>query len=52
MKSGVSSYCFNLLFTKNRISMMGAIMEIRYQTEADCFEPLSRFWDSDRDENK
>ena len=26
MKSGVSSYCFNPLFTKNRIFMMEAIM--------------------------
>ena len=52
MKSGVSSYCFNPLFTENQISMMEAITFVGTKTEADCFEPLSRFWDSDRDENQ
>ena len=30
---------------------MEAIEWVGTQTEADCFEPLSRFWDPDRDEN-
>ena len=52
MKLGVSSCCFNPLFTKNRISMMEAIMFVGTKTEAHCFELLSQFWDSGRDENK
>ncbi|MCZ6633974.1 MAG: sugar phosphate isomerase/epimerase [bacterium] len=51
MKAGVCSYCFNPLFTENQITMMEAIEFVGTQTEADCFEPLSRFWDPDRDEN-
>lgn len=29
-----------------------ALIRCSPKTEADCFEPLSQFWDSGRDENK
>ncbi len=51
MKAGVCSYCFNPMFTAGEITVMEAIEFVGSETEADCFEPLTRYWDPDRDEN-
>jgi hypothetical protein len=52
MNAGVCSYCFNKLFLDNEISVPEAIRFVGTETEADCYEPLSRYWDPDRDENE
>ncbi|MBT4139800.1 MAG: sugar phosphate isomerase/epimerase, partial [Candidatus Latescibacteria bacterium] len=50
MKAGVCSYCFNAMLTKNEITLMEIVSFVGKETEADCFEPLTRFWDDKRDE--
>lgn len=50
MNSGVCSYCFNRLFLDKEIDVAGAIRHVAEKTEADCYEPLSRYWDPKRDE--
>jgi sugar phosphate isomerase/epimerase len=50
MKAGVCSYCFNGMLTDNQISLMEIVSFVGKETEADCFEPLTRFWDEGRDE--
>jgi len=49
MKAGVCSYCFNPLITAGKMTMMEAIEFVGKETEAECFEPYSPFWDPDRD---
>lgn len=50
MKAGVCSYCFNKMLTENQITLMDIVAFVGKETEADCFEPLTRFWQPDRDE--
>ena len=50
MKTGVCSYCFNPAFVAGELTMTQATELVGTRTEADCFEPLSRYWDPDRDE--
>ena len=52
MKAGVSSYCFNTMFIAGEITMMEEIEFVGKETVAECFEPLTRFWDPDRDEDE
>ena len=52
MNSGVCSYCFNKPFLAREISVLEAIRFVGTETEADCYEPLSRYWDPERDENE
>ena len=52
MKAGVCSYCFNPMFIAGEITLPEAIAFIGKETDADCFEPLTRFLDPDRDENE
>lgn len=51
MQAGVSCYCFNPLFQSNEITVPEVIDFLGNQTEAECFEPLTRFWDAGRDAN-
>ena len=50
MKAGVCSYCFNKLFLDNKIDVPETIRFVGTETDADCYEPLSRYWDPDCDE--
>lgn len=50
MKAGVCSYCFNPLLTAGKITLLEVVSFVGKETEAECFEPLTRFWDDDRDE--
>lgn len=50
MKAGVCSYCFNGMLTEDEITLMEVVKFVGKETEADCFEPLTRFWAEDRDE--
>jgi sugar phosphate isomerase/epimerase len=50
MKAGVCSYCFNSMLLDNQTTLMEIVSFVGKETEADCFEPLTRFWDSKRDE--
>jgi len=52
MKAGVSCYCFNQMLTAGEITLMDVIEFVGRETEAECIEPLTRFWDQDRDENE
>jgi sugar phosphate isomerase/epimerase len=52
MNSGVCSYCFNKPFLANEISVLDAIRFVGTGTEAACYEPLSRYWDPERNENE
>ena len=52
MESGVCSYCFNKPFLANEMSVLEAIRFVGTETEADCYEPLSRYWDQNRDEDE
>ncbi len=52
MKAGVSCYCFNPMFQSGTITLMDVIKFVGQQTEAECIELLSRFWESDSDENE
>ena len=51
MKAGVCTYCFNQMFLDGVLTMMDAITFVGTETEADCFEPLTRYWNPDRDED-
>lgn len=51
MNSGVCSYCFNKPFLASEMTVAEAIRFVGTETDADCYEPLSRYWDPDRDEN-
>ena len=51
MKAGVSSYCFNSMFLSGDIDVMKATQFVGKETEADCIEFLSRYWDEDKDVN-
>ncbi len=52
MKTGVCQWVFNKLLIEGEIDMGGCIEFVGNETEADCFEPLSRYWVEDRDENE
>ena len=52
MNAGVCSYCFNKPFLANEITVPDAIRFVGNETDADCYEPLSRYWDPERDENE
>lgn len=52
MKAGVCSYCFNTLLNENQMTLADAANFVGSETEAECFEPLTRFLDPDRDENE
>ena len=52
MKAGVSSYCFNALLSEGRTTLSEVIEFVGNETEADCFEPLTRFWQEGRDVNE
>ncbi len=52
MKAGVSSYCFNQMFLSGEINVMSAIEFVGKQTEAECIEFLSRYWNDDQDVNE
>lgn len=47
MKAGVCQWGFNQLLLDEAIDMFGCIKFVGEQTEADCFEPLSRYWYAD-----
>ncbi|MFC1712379.1 sugar phosphate isomerase/epimerase family protein [Candidatus Poribacteria bacterium] len=51
MKAGVSSYCFNQMLISDEITLMEVIEFVGSKTEADCVEPLSRYWEEDSDVN-
>ena len=51
MYAGVSCYCFNLLFQDGKIALPEAIDFVGKETEAEYFEPLTRFWAEGRDVN-
>lgn len=51
MKTGVCQWVFNKMLTAGEIDMLGCIEFVGSQTEADCFEPLSRYWKQNMDEN-
>jgi sugar phosphate isomerase/epimerase len=52
MNAGVCSYCFNKPFLANELTVPNAIRFVGTETKADCYEPLSRYWDPERDENE
>ncbi|MFW5867089.1 MAG: sugar phosphate isomerase/epimerase family protein [Armatimonadota bacterium] len=47
MNSGVCQWVFNNLLTANEMDMFDCIEFVGAETEADCFEPLSRYWYAD-----
>ena len=49
MQAGVSCYCFNALFQEDEITLTEVIEFVGRETEAECIELLTRFWDEDRD---
>lgn len=52
MKAGVSCYCFNALFQDASITLPEVIEFVGKHTEAECFEPLTRFWAEGEDVNE
>jgi len=50
MRSGVCSYCFNSLLTEKKTTLMDVVSFVGKETDAHCFEPLTRFWVPERDE--
>jgi sugar phosphate isomerase/epimerase len=52
MKAGVSSYCFNPMLQEGKITLMEVIEFVGQHTEAECVEPLSRYWEPGRDVNQ
>ncbi|MCD6361731.1 MAG: sugar phosphate isomerase/epimerase [Armatimonadetes bacterium] len=52
MKTGVCQWVFNKLLIAGEIDMPGCIEFVGNETEADCFEPLSRYWAEGGDENE
>ena len=51
MKAGVSSYCFNQMLISDEITLMEVIEFVGSETEAQCVEPLSRYWVEGSDVN-
>ncbi len=47
MKAGVCQWVFNALLTEDQIDMFDCIEFVGTETEAECFEPLSRYWRED-----
>lgn len=47
MNSGVCQWVFNRLLTAGEMDMFDCIQFVGSETEADCFEPLSRYWYKD-----
>ena len=52
MKAGVSCYCFNPMLLSGEITLKEIIQFVGRETEAECIEFLSRYWDQDSDENE
>jgi len=52
MNSGVSTYCFNQMFLSKEITLAEVIQFVGSETESDCIEPLSRYWEPGIDENE
>jgi len=51
MKAGVCQWVFNKLLLEGSMDTLACIRFVGEQTEADCFEPLTRYWAPDRDQN-
>lgn len=47
MNSGVCQWVFNSLLTADEMNMDDCIEFVGAETDADCFEPLSRYWNSE-----
>ncbi len=47
MNAGVCQWVFNKLLVAEEIDMFDCIQFVGAETEADCFEPLSRYWSAD-----
>ena len=47
MYAGVCQWVFNALLVKGEMDMFDCIEFVGLSTEADCFEPLSRYWNED-----
>lgn len=47
MNSGVCQWVFNSLLTAEEMDMLDCIRFVGSETDADCFEPLSRYWYQD-----
>ncbi|MFO8082531.1 MAG: sugar phosphate isomerase/epimerase family protein [Armatimonadota bacterium] len=47
MTSGVCQWVFNKLLLEDEMDMFDCIHFVGSETEADCFEPLSRYWYAD-----
>ncbi len=47
MNSGVCQWVFNKLLTADEMDMFDCIEFVGAETDADCFEPLSRYWYED-----
>jgi len=47
MNSGVCQWVFNKLLTADEMDMFDCIEFVGAETDADCFEPLSRYWSAD-----
>jgi len=52
MKAGVCQWVFNRLLVDGQMNMMDCVEFVGRQTDAECFEPLSRYWDPERDVNE
>ncbi len=50
MLAGVSAYCFHKLLVEGSITLQEIIRFLGEETEAQCFETLSRYWNADRGE--
>ena len=51
MNAGVCQWVFNKLLVAQEMDMFDCIHFVGTETEADCFEPLSRYWKQNMDEN-
>ncbi|MGD9496952.1 MAG: sugar phosphate isomerase/epimerase family protein [Armatimonadota bacterium] len=49
MTAGVCQWVFNALLTRGEMDMFDCIQFVGTQTEADCFEPLARYWAEEED---
>ncbi len=47
MYAGVCQWVFNALLVRGEMDMFDCIEFVGLSTEADCFEPLSRYWNED-----
>jgi len=52
MKAGVCSYCFNKPMNDGDLTLAQVATIVGSETQAECFEPLTRFLDPDRNENE